>query len=135
DIYSALSVDVSVTDDYVRSVLHGADIPQVDRRAVLSPYRSIQKVVEFPAERHVGGGNSHQIISAQRSGRHDDTAPIHRADGLVRRDVVGVQPIRIQTDHNRTLISAERRRSRDALQNGEYRPNAIQRDILHLAYA
>ncbi len=88
---------------------------------------------KIAAQRRVGPGDAIERAGTHIAGRHHQTGLAHRRDGFVRRDLILMQFVRIERDHDGPLVPSKRRRSRHARQRREQRPHAVERKILKLS--
>ena len=133
DIDRAPAVDQGVAGHDVRAVHHGADIAHEDRRIDAGADRhalQVLDVLDHRIQRH------HRILAADGhvAGRADEVGRGDGGDDLIRRHVVGAQPVGLQVDDDAAGAAAEGRRRRHARQRGEERAHAVQRQVLHLAH-
>ena len=72
------------------------------------------------------------VAGSHVAGRQDRVTRRNSLDHVVRRHLIFAEPVRINPDHDRSLVPAEWRRRRDSRQRREHRPDAKQGEVLNL---
>jgi len=114
----------------VGGVGDGGDIPHVHGRPTRADRDREERL--RVADDRVDGDDRIAVADQQIARWADRVALRHGLDDLVRRHAVGLQPLRIDRDHDRAGTAAEGRRGGDARQCGEHRSHPKQRDVLDL---
>ena len=112
--------------------MDGGDVADVDGGVLAGPDRDRLQVLDLPDQR-VDRHDRHLVADPDVARGADGVARADRADHLVGRHLVRPEAIRVDADHDRALVAAERGRGRHARQAGEHRPDLEERLVLNLA--
>src|SRR5579883_1115265 len=135
DVNGAAAVDVRVGGDDVAAVLDRANIAEINGRAGDGTDRSTEQFGQIAAESGIGAGDALQRAGEHVTGGHHQRGLVDRGDGFLRRDLVLLEPVRIESDDDGALRAAEGRRRGDPGQGREHGPHPVEGEVLHLRLA